>query len=56
MNRETRQKTLEEIAAAFGDKVVTLTDRDIAVEEEIMEDKEMAKAAHLEVSTVEKPE
>ena len=29
---ETRRKSLEEIAAAFGDKVVTLTDRDLAAE------------------------
>ncbi|KAI5207034.1 putative MFS monosaccharide transporter [Aureobasidium subglaciale] len=36
---ETKRKTLEEIAAAFGDKVVTLTERDIAVEETIAEDK-----------------
>ncbi|KAI5276595.1 putative MFS monosaccharide transporter [Aureobasidium subglaciale] len=36
---ETRRKTLEEIAASFGDKVVTLTERDIAVEEAIAEDK-----------------
>jgi hypothetical protein len=30
---------LEEIAAAFGDKVVTLTEREIAIEEAIAEDK-----------------
>ena len=30
---------MEEIAAAFGDKVVTLTERDIAIEEAIAEDK-----------------
>lgn len=30
---------MEEIAAAFGDKVVTLTEREIAVEESIAEDK-----------------
>ncbi|KAI4766992.1 putative MFS monosaccharide transporter [Aureobasidium sp. EXF-3400] len=36
---ETRRKTLEEIAAAFGDKVVTLTEREIAIEEAIAEDK-----------------
>jgi hypothetical protein len=30
---------LEEIAAAFGDKVVTLTERDMAIEEAIEGDK-----------------
>jgi len=40
---------LEEIAAAFGDKVVTLTDRDVALEEEILAEK--AGAAHIEVAT-----
>jgi sugar porter (SP) family MFS transporter len=34
---ETRHKTLEEIAAAFGDKVVTLADRDVAAEEAVFE-------------------
>lgn len=29
---ETKNKTLEEIAAAFGDKVVTLTEQDVATE------------------------
>ncbi|CAC9885210.1 unnamed protein product [Aureobasidium pullulans] len=43
---ETRQKTLEEIAAAFGDKVVTLTERDIAIEEAIAEDKNVSE--HME--------
>ena len=33
MNRETKQKSLEEIAAAFGDKVVLLTERDLEAEE-----------------------
>lgn len=42
-NRETRKKTLEEIAAAFGDKVVTLTERDIAAEEAIVQHKKMAE-------------
>ncbi|KAH7336116.1 putative MFS monosaccharide transporter [Rhexocercosporidium sp. MPI-PUGE-AT-0058] len=32
---ETKQKTLEDIAAAFGDKVVLLTDRDFEAEEKI---------------------
>jgi len=36
---ETKQKTLEEIAAAFGDKVVLVTERDIASEEAVMDDK-----------------
>jgi hypothetical protein len=30
---------LEEIAAAFGDKVVTLTEREVAMEETIAEEK-----------------
>lgn len=42
-NRETRRKTLEEIAAAFGDKVVTLTEREMAIEEAIAEDKIVAE-------------
>ncbi|OAL23068.1 hypothetical protein AYO22_06683 [Fonsecaea multimorphosa] len=37
--RETKKKTLEEIAAAFGDKVVLLTETDLAVENAVMEDK-----------------
>ena len=37
--RETRRKTLEEIAAAFGDKVVMLTETDLAVERAVLEDK-----------------
>lgn len=37
--RETKKKTLEEIAAAFGDKVVMLTETDLAVESAVMEDK-----------------
>lgn len=39
MHRETRRKTLEEIAAAFGDKVVTLTERELVIEESIAEEK-----------------
>jgi hypothetical protein len=35
LNSETRRKTLEEIAAAFGDKVVEFTDPNNA--EEILE-------------------
>ncbi|KAJ9215891.1 hypothetical protein DTO166G4_2435 [Paecilomyces variotii] len=36
---ETKQRTLEEIAAAFGDRVMLVTDTDIAAEEAVMEDK-----------------
>ncbi|KAK5724238.1 hypothetical protein LTR17_013524 [Elasticomyces elasticus] len=43
---ETRHKTLEEIAAAFGDKVVTLTDVEIAREHNVFEAK--AAAGHVE--------
>lgn len=43
---QTRHKTLEEIAAAFGDKVVTLTENDVVAEQTVFEDK--AKADHLE--------
>ncbi|KIW77880.1 hypothetical protein Z517_07713 [Fonsecaea pedrosoi CBS 271.37] len=39
---ETKRKTLEEIAAAFGDKVVLLTENDLAVETAVMEDKGVA--------------
>ena len=37
--RETKQKTLEEIAAAFGDKVVLVSERDLAAEEAVMDAK-----------------
>lgn len=43
---QTRHKTLEQIAADFGDKVVTLTDNDVAVEQTVFEDK--AKADHMD--------
>jgi hypothetical protein len=49
--RETKQKTLEDIAAAFGDKVVLVDERAIAAEEVVLEEKarleevEMASAA-----------
>jgi hypothetical protein len=43
---ETKRKTLEEIAAAFGDKVVTLTDNDLAAEQIVFEEKK--KADHIE--------
>ncbi|OAP59509.1 hypothetical protein AYL99_06807 [Fonsecaea erecta] len=36
---ETKKKTLEEIAAAFGDKVVLLTENDLAIENAVLEDK-----------------
>lgn len=36
---ETRHKTLEEIAAAFGDRVVTLTDRELTEEQAVFEQK-----------------
>lgn len=39
---ETRHKTLEEIASAFGDEVVLPTENDVAVEGGIMEDKARA--------------
>jgi hypothetical protein len=48
---ETKQKTLEEIAAAFGDKVVLLTERDIAAEETVMEEK--ARVEQVEVRATE---
>ncbi|KAK1813987.1 hypothetical protein LTR12_011586 [Friedmanniomyces endolithicus] len=43
---ETRHKTLEEIAAAFGDKVVTLTEIEIAQEQTVFEEK--ATMGHVE--------
>lgn len=43
---ETRHKTLEEIAAAFGDKVVTLTENDVVAEQTVFEEKD--KDRHLE--------
>lgn len=49
---ETKQKTLEEIAAAFGDKVVLLTDDDVAVEEAIFKDKGGAQHLELEKAAV----
>lgn len=36
---ETKQKTLEDIAAAFGDKVVLVDERAIAAEEVVLEEK-----------------
>lgn len=43
---ETRNKTLEEIASAFGDKVVTLTEREIFAEQTVFEGK--AATGHIE--------
>jgi hypothetical protein len=47
---ETKQKSLEEIAAAFGDKVVVPTADNFAVEEAIFEDKN--KHQQVEVAKV----
>lgn len=38
-DRETKHKTLEEIAAAFGDKVVLLTETELAAEDEALDHK-----------------
>jgi hypothetical protein len=43
---ETRRKTLEELAGAFGDKVVTLTENDLTAEHIVFEEK--VNAGHLE--------
>lgn len=43
---ETRHKTLEEIAAAFGDKVVEVGDREVEAEGSVLEEK--AGARHVE--------
>ncbi|KAL1975577.1 hypothetical protein VTN31DRAFT_3969 [Thermomyces dupontii] len=43
---ETRKKTLEEIAAAFGDRLVEVEEQDITIEEAVMEAK--AEARHEE--------
>ncbi|KAJ6508944.1 MFS transporter [Mycena sanguinolenta] len=40
---ETRHKTLEEIAASFGDKVVTITEKDVNAEQSVFEDKGMTE-------------
>ena len=47
---ETKQKSLEEIASAFGDKVVLVSDRDIIDEQAILEGK--AGFGHLESTSV----
>lgn len=36
---ETKRKPLEEIAAAFGDKVVLVSETDVAAEESVIRDK-----------------
>ena len=46
INSETRHKTLEEIAAAFGDKVVEVGDREVEAEGSVLEEK--AGARHVE--------
>jgi hypothetical protein len=43
---ETRHKTLEEIAAAFGDRVVEVGDREVEAEGNVLEEK--AGARHVE--------
>ena len=43
---ETRHKTLEEIAAAFGDKVVEVGEREVEAEGTVLEEK--AGTRHLE--------
>jgi len=43
---ETRHKTLEEIAAAFGDKVIEVGDREVEAEGSVLEEK--AGARHVE--------
>ncbi|KAI6849027.1 MFS transporter [Hortaea werneckii] len=45
---ETRHKTLEEVAAAFGDRVVSLTDRDLVAEQTVFEEK--VAMSHVEKS------
>lgn len=45
---ETRHKTLEEIAAAFGDKVVEVGERDLRAERSVFEEK--AGVSHFESS------
>ena len=46
LHSETRHKTLEEIAAAFGDKVVEVGDREVEAEGSVLEEK--AGARHVE--------
>lgn len=44
---ETKRKTLEEVAAAFGDRVVDVAERDVETEEAVLGAK--AEARHREV-------
>lgn len=46
IDSETRHKTLEEIAAAFGDKVIEVGDREVEAEGSVLEEK--AGARHVE--------
>lgn len=46
VHRETKQKTLEEIAAAFGDRVVEIGEQQIAAEGAVFEGK--AGSVHIE--------
>lgn len=39
IHRETKHKTLEEIAAAFGDKVVEVSAREVEAEAEVLDEK-----------------
>ena len=45
---ETKQKTLEEIAATFGDRVVEVDERQIASEAIAIEGKAGSESEHLE--------
>ncbi|KAF2098065.1 putative MFS monosaccharide transporter [Rhizodiscina lignyota] len=45
---ETKKKTLEEIAAAFGDRVVELDEQQIAAEEVVIEGKAAQEHSHIE--------
>jgi len=49
VHRETRHKTLEEIAAAFGDKVVEVGEREVEAEGSVLEEK--AEARHVETKS-----
>ena len=51
---ETKQKSLEEIAASFGDKVVLLTEMEVAVEANIQQNKGGADKLEVEDRSVDK--
>ncbi|KAL5327163.1 hypothetical protein ACEPPN_004855 [Leptodophora sp. 'Broadleaf-Isolate-01'] len=51
---ETKQKSLEEIAASFGDKVVLLTEMEVAVEATIQQNKGGADKLEVEDRSVDK--